>query len=312
MGKNKLRKFAEMETFSNVYQFTCSAMDEAAMTQPHPLAGKWGTEVFGNDHPIVLELGCGRGDYTVGLGAAHPEKNYIGIDIKGARLWAGAKQALQDGLRNVAFLRTNIEILPLFFAANEVSEIWITFPDPQMKKATKRLTSTYFMARYARLLQPDGRIHLKTDSPFLYAYTRAMIAVNGLPLLADSDDLYAPSTTPCAPSSAPSSPPSTTPSSAPSTTPSSASDEVMYHEARLLQTHYEHQWLDRGMTIKYLCWQLPAPLVPVSAPLPAPLPAHQPAFLPASLPAPIFLPPLVEPEVEIEHDTYRSYGRNYG
>ena len=222
------------------------------------MRGKWHAEYFHNDHPIVLELGCGRGEYTVGLAARYPNKNYIGIDIKGARMWAGAKQAELAGMKNVAFLRTNIEMLPHFFAPNEVAEIWITFPDPQMKKATKRLTSTYFMQRYAQLLQANGLIHLKTDSPFLYTYTQAMVKENRYPLLVDTADLY-------------------------------NTDQISgignlesdIEEARALQTHYEHQWLDRGLTIKYICWEL----------------SHA--------------DNLIEPDIEIEKDTYRSYGRNY-
>lgn len=249
MGKNKLKKFAEMETFHNVFQ--CGArevVDDSPVTQ---MAGHWRDSYFHNENPIVLELGCGRGEYTVGLAQRDPNKNYIGIDIKGARMWAGAKQAELAGMKNVAFLRTNIEMLSSFFAANEVDEIWITFPDPQMKKATKRLTATYFMQRYRQLLRPNGLVHLKTDSPFLYAYTQAMVKENQYPLLVDTDDLYQ----------------------------ASASADI--EEARCLQTHYEKQWLDRGLTIKYLCWQLPEN------------------------------PLLVEPEIEIEKDTYRSYGRNY-
>ena len=222
------------------------------------MRGKWHAEYFHNDHPIVLELGCGRGEYTVGLAARYPNKNYIGIDIKGARMWAGAKQAELAGMKNVAFLRTNIEMLTHFFAPNEVAEIWITFPDPQMKKATKRLTSTYFMQRYAQLLQANGLIHLKTDSPFLYTYTQAMVKENRYPLLVDTADLY-------------------------------NTDQISgignlesdIEEARALQTHYEHQWLDRGLTIKYICWEL----------------SHA--------------DNLIEPDIEIEKDTYRSYGRNY-
>jgi tRNA (guanine-N7-)-methyltransferase len=216
------------------------------------MRGKWQEEYFHNSNPIVLELGCGRGEYTVGLAARYPNKNYIGIDIKGARMWAGAKQAELEGMKNVAFLRTNIEMLAHFFAPNEVAEIWITFPDPQMKKATKRMTSTYFMQRYAQLLHPNGLIHLKTDSPFLYTYTQAMVKENKYPLLVDTDDLYSDKT---------------------------KGDEVS--EARALQTHYEHQWLDRGLTIKYLRWEL----------------SHA--------------ENLVEPDIEIEKDSYRSYGRNY-
>ena len=253
MGKNKLKKFAEMETFHNVFQ--CGARECVEESPVVAMRGKWHTEYFKNDNPIVLELGCGRGEYTVGLAERNPNKNYIGIDIKGARMWAGAKQAELAGIKNVAFLRTNIEIISHFFAPDEVAEIWITFPDPQMKKATKRLTSTYFMARYRQLLRPDGIIHLKTDSPFLYTYTQAMVKENQYPILVDTDDLYG--------------------------------DEAMRllgeeaSEARALQTHYEHQWLDRGLTIKYIAWQLPAE------------------------------PQLIEPEIEIEKDSYRSYGRNY-
>jgi tRNA (guanine-N7-)-methyltransferase len=253
MGKNKLKKFAEMETFHNVFQ--CGARECVEESPVVAMRGKWHTEYFKNDNPIVLELGCGRGEYTVGLAERNPNKNYIGIDIKGARMWAGAKQAELAGIKNVAFLRTNIEMISYFFAPNEVAEIWITFPDPQMKKATKRLTSTYFMARYRQLLRPDGIIHLKTDSPFLYTYTQAMVKENQYPILVDTDDLYG--------------------------------DEAMRllgeeaSEARALQTHYEHQWLDRRLTIKYIAWQLPAE------------------------------PQLIEPEIEIEKDSYRSYGRNY-
>ena len=169
MGKNKLKKFAEMETFTNVFQCGVQA-------QRDPIAGHWRERFFHNDHPIVLELGCGRGEYTVGLAQKYPEKNFIGVDIKGARMWAGAKQAMQEGLSNVAFLRTNIEFIISFFAAGEVDEIWITFCDPQMKKATKRLTSTYFMQRYQQIMKPNGPIHLKTDSPFLYTYTMEMLS----------------------------------------------------------------------------------------------------------------------------------------
>ena len=159
MGKNKLKKFAEMETFHNVFQ--CGAREMVEDSPIVAMRGKWHEEYFHNDNPIVLELGCGRGEYTVGLAARYPDKNYIGIDIKGARMWAGAKQAELAGMKNVAFLRTNIEMLTHFFAPNEVAEIWITFPDPQMKKATKRLTSTYFMQRSAELLQENGLILMK-------------------------------------------------------------------------------------------------------------------------------------------------------
>ena len=230
-----------METFSNVFQ------------PPYePIAGHWHEHYFHNANPIVLELGCGRGEYTVGLAQKYPDKNFIGVDIKGARMWAGAKEAEQSGLKNAAFLRTNIEFITQFFAKDEVDEIWITFCDPQMKKATKRLTSTYFMQRYQQIVKPNGIIHLKTDSPFLYTYTMEMLRLNPYPVRCSTDDLYA-----------------------------KESANEIFADARALQTHYEKQWLDRGMTIKYVEWQL------------APLAQWE------------------EPTVEIEKDTYRSYGRNY-
>ena len=251
MGKNKLKKFAEMETFHNVFQ------------PPYePMAGHWRDRYFQNDHPIVLELGCGRGEYTVGMAERYPEKNFIGVDIKGARMWAGAKEAEQKELKNVAFLRTNIEFITEFFAADEVDEIWITFCDPQMKKATKRLTSTYFMQRYQRIVKPNGLIHLKTDSPFLYTYTTEMLRHNPYPVLCSTDDLYGEK-------------------SDEATVPVQGKEIALYADARALQTHYEKQWLDRGMSIKYIEWQL------------SPLTAWE------------------EPTIEIEKDTYRSYGRNY-
>jgi tRNA (guanine-N7-)-methyltransferase len=141
MGKGKLAKFADMKEYPHVFEFPYSVMDDFTFN----LKGKWNQDFFQNDHPIVLELGCGRGEYTVGLARMYPDKNFIGVDIKGARMWTGATESLKDGLKNVAFLRTNIEIIDRFFAENEVSEIWLTFPDPQMKKVSKRLTSTSFM-----------------------------------------------------------------------------------------------------------------------------------------------------------------------
>ena len=255
MGKNKLKKFAEMETFPNVFQCGATQMNRqpsATGLQKQEMAGKW-RGFFGNSHPVVLELGCGRGEYTVGLARKYPEKNFIGVDIKGARMWAGAKQALQEGLTNVAFLRTNIEFITSFFAADEVDEIWITFCDPQMKKATKRLTSTWFMQRYQQIVKPNGLVHLKTDSPFLYTYTTEMLKLNPYPVRCATDDLYA----------------------------KTSDSNGLFDDARALQTHYENQWLERGMKIKYIEWEL----VPLSR--------------------------WEEPTIEIEKDTYRSYGRNY-
>ena len=170
MGKNKLRKFKDMETIDFVFQYPFAVLKE----QGFPLKGNWHKDFFNNDNPIVLELGCGKGEYAVGLARKFPDKNFIGIDIKGARMWTGASQARNEGLKNVAFLRTNIELLPNFFAAGEVAEIWITFPDPQMKKVRKRLTGTRFLDLYREVLKDNGIVHLKTDSPFLYTYTHLM------------------------------------------------------------------------------------------------------------------------------------------
>ncbi|MDR2911911.1 MAG: tRNA (guanosine(46)-N7)-methyltransferase TrmB [Alistipes sp.] len=194
MGKDKLRKFAENLTFDNLVQ---PDFDDI-FRRDHPLKGRWADDFFGRrdpagaERPIVLELGCGRGEYTVGLGAAHPDRNHIGIDIKGARMWRGAKTATEMGMANVGFLRTRIEFIESFFGAGEVSEIWITFPDPQLKKGRekKRLTSPVFLANYARFLAPGGVIHLKTDSRELHDYTLRVIAAAGLPLFVASADIY--------------------------------------------------------------------------------------------------------------------------
>ena len=165
MGHGKLKKFAEMAANPLVVECPMAAVMEDAF----PLRGKWGPDFFRQEaeRPLTLELGCGRGEYTVGLARLHPEGNFIGVDIKGARMWTGAKEALEAGMKNVGFLRTNIEFIDRFFAPGEVSELWLTFSDPQMKKATKRLTSTYFLERYRRFMKEGGLIHLKTDSNFV-------------------------------------------------------------------------------------------------------------------------------------------------
>lgn len=188
MGKNKLKKFSENLTFRCMVQ---PQFDEI-FGKDHPLKGHWRSDFFGNDNPIVLELGCGRGEYTVGLAAAHPEVNYIGVDIKGARMWRGAKTATEQGMANVAFLRTRIEFIGSFFAPGEVDQIWITFPDPQMNKrrVNKRLTAPGFLERYAKFLRPDGIIHLKTDSGHLHNYTRAVLEANGIVPTVCCDDIY--------------------------------------------------------------------------------------------------------------------------
>ena len=171
MGKGKLQKFAEMETFSNVFQYPFSVIENV----PFEMKGHWREQYFHNDNPIVLELGCGKGEYTVELARLYPQVNFIGVDIKGARMHKGAKEALTAGLSNVAFLRNNIEIIDRFFAKDEVQDIWLTFSDPQMKNPRKRLTSTYFMNRYRHFLVDGGLIHLKTDSNFLFTYTTYMV-----------------------------------------------------------------------------------------------------------------------------------------
>lgn len=219
MGKNKLKKFAEMDTFSHVFQYPYKLLQN----KNFPLRGVWAKDFFKNDKPIILELGCGKGEYAVALAQQYPDHNFIAIDIKGARMWSGAKESLEKGLQNIAFIRTNIEILPLFFGEQEVSQIWITFPDPQMKKFTKRLTATPFIERYRRLLQKDGWIHLKTDSPFLFQYTSEMVAHNKLACKVSCKDLY--------------------------------QDVQMKDDPILgIKTFYEQQWLSRGKTIKYICF----------------------------------------------------------
>ena len=246
MGKGKLQKFAEMETFPNVFQYPFSVIEE----KPFEMKGKWHQDYFNNNHPIVLELGCGKGEYTVELARLYPEMNFIGVDIKGARMWTGAKMALEEKLTNVAFLRNNIDIIDLFFDKDEVQEIWLTFSDPQMKNPRKRLTSSFFMERYRRFLVDNGIVHLKTDSFFLYTYTSLMVQVNNLPLLFCTDDLYH----------------------------TEGLDDAT-KKILSIQTYYESMWIERGLNIKYIKFQLP----------------HEGL--------------LQEPDVEIPLDDYRSYHR---
>ncbi|SDE27887.1 tRNA (guanosine(46)-N7)-methyltransferase TrmB [Riemerella columbipharyngis] len=187
MGKNKLARFAENKILENVYQPT----REEAMAGYH-LAGKWRERVFKNPNSIVLELGCGKGEYSVGLAEAFPNKNFIGIDIKGARFWYGAKEALGKGLKNVVFLRSQIELVDCFFAKDEIDEIWITFPDPQIKyRRTKhRLTHPTFLDLYRKILKKDGIVHLKTDSEFLHGYTLGILQNSNDEIISTHHDIY--------------------------------------------------------------------------------------------------------------------------
>jgi len=187
-SKNKLKRFNENATFSNVFQ----PLREEITDETFKLKGKWNADFFKNDNPIVLELGCGKGEYSVSLGERFPEKNFIGIDIKGARFWRGAKTALENDMNNVAFIRTQIELIDLLFEENEVSEIWITFPDPQIKyKRTKhRLTNEVFLAKYKKVLKTDGVVHLKTDSEFMHGYTLGLLHGAGHEVLYANHNVY--------------------------------------------------------------------------------------------------------------------------
>lgn len=239
-----------MKQYPHVFEWPYSLIS----TTPFPMKGQWNKEFFHSNSPIVLELGCGHGEYTVELGKLFPEKNFIGVDIKGARMWTGATQSLNDKMKNVAFLRTQIEFIDRFFSLGEVEELWLTFSDPQMKNPNKRLTSTYFLERYRRFLKNNGIIHLKTDSKFLHTYTLELIRRNELPVDIATDDLYH----------------------------SELAADPTNEQARILgiKTYYEQQWLNRGKTIKYICFRLPSNV------------------------------PLTEPDIEIEMDDYRSYGRS--
>ena len=237
MSKGKLAKFADMAANPLVVECPQDPSQPPLIGEelPLPLREGWGRSFFRNGKTIVLELGCGRGEYTVGLARKYPDTNFIGVDIKGARMWTGAQEALKEGMTNVGFLRTHIEFIDRFFAPNEVSEIWLTFSDPQMKKATKRLTSTYFLNRYRRFLIDGGLIHLKTDSNFLYTYTEEMLKANHLVPECSTRDLYKPL----------------------SNSPQREEEPDGGEEARTIQTYYEQMWRDRGIPIKYLRFRLP-------------------------------------------------------
>jgi tRNA (guanine-N7-)-methyltransferase len=219
--KKKLHHFVENETFDNLFQRTF----EQVQAEVFPLKGNWHTNFFKNQNPIVLELGCGKGEYTVGLARTNPDKNFIGIDVKGARLWRGLKTAHEESLPNVAFIRSRIELIGHYFGPDEISEIWITFPDPQPLKSRerKRLTSPKFLDVYRNFLSKDGIIHLKTDSDLLYDFTCEMIEMEKHNLLFSTNDLY-------------------------------AIEQPM--EVKNIRTFYEQRWLNEGLTIKYVTFRL--------------------------------------------------------
>lgn len=220
MGQNKLARFAELHTFNHVIE----ADFEEAYQKDHFVKSNWHSR-FNNNNPIVLELGCGKGEYTVNLSKVFPQKNFIGVDIKGNRMWVGAKQSIDENLQNVNFLRTRIEFIDSFFAPNEVDEIWITFPDPQMQKnrKKKRLTHPFFLNRYKKILKPGGLIHLKTDSDFLYNYTAELVKLNKLDVKVSTSDLY----------------------------------QSKYVDLTFgVKTYYEQMFLNQGKSINYICFTL--------------------------------------------------------
>ena len=221
MSKNKLEKFAENETFPNFFQSGYHKIKEEGFA----LQGKWTKDFFKNNQPIILELGCGRGEYTVGMAEIFPNKNFIGIDRKGARMWKGCKASIENNMSNVAFLRTQINHIPYYFGNDEISEIWITFPDPQPKrsKANKRLTSPLFLDFYRQILKQDGIIHLKTDDDSLYAYTLEVIENLQNELIEKQDDIYA---------------------------------SVNIDKTLKIETYYEKMWKEEGKSIKYVKFKL--------------------------------------------------------
>jgi len=221
VGKNKLARWAELGTFTNVIQ-PGSGMRPGDV---HPVKGKWHPDIFHNENPIIIELGCGKGEYTTGLAARFPGNNYAGIDIKGARLWRGAKKANEGSLPNCAFLRTRIEFITSFFAEDEVDEIWITFPDPHNGKrnSNKRLTCPWFLNNYRKIIKDNAIIHLKTDNSELFNYTRSVAERNKLQILSSTEDLHA----------------------------EKAGDDVLS-----IRTHYESHFLKEGLKINYLSFKL--------------------------------------------------------
>lgn len=218
MARKKLAQFAENETFPHMFY---KPYEE--LLNGFPLKGKWNTEFFENDHPITLELGCGKGEYTVGLARKYPERNFIGIDLKGARMWKGAKIAQEEGLKNIAFIRTKVDLLLYFFAEDEVNEIWLTFSDPQPKYERRRLSSPRFLNLYRHVLEPTGLIHQKTDNRELFDYTLEVIDYFKFPLLYSTYNVY---------------------------------DSGFKGDAVEIQTYYEKMFLKEGVPINYMQFRL--------------------------------------------------------
>ncbi|NAW51233.1 tRNA (guanosine(46)-N7)-methyltransferase TrmB [Elizabethkingia argentiflava] len=224
MGKNKIRRFEENKTLVNVFQPT----REQALAG-YEMKGKWREDFFKNDHPIILELGCGKGEYSVGMAKAFPDKNFIGVDIKGARFWFGAKEAIENKLSNVAFLRTQVELIDCFFEENEVDEIWITFPDPQIKfkRAKHRMTHPDFLERYKKIVKKGGYVHLKTDSEFLHGYTLGLLQALNYEVEASHHDIYG-----------------------------APEFEADFDYLRTIKTYYEDLFSKKGKTITYLKFKI--------------------------------------------------------
>ena len=250
MGHDKLRKFAENETFSCLLQPSSKELlaDGYANLRDHEVKGRWRERMFPHsqapaDSGIVLELGCGKGEYTIDLALRDPSRNYVGVDIKGARLWKGAKYATQHSLPNVAFLRTRVEFISAFFAPGEVSEIWLTFSDPQFRSENSRLSSPVFLERYRSFLRPGGLVHLKTDSRFLHEYTKAVCKVNGLELTACTADLYGAARV-------------AADSRVAAGFKSAATATTAMTEATAVQTFYEKMFLEQGYPITYMAFRL--------------------------------------------------------
>ena len=221
-SKNKLKRFRENDTFNNVFQPT----REELVDQNYVLKGNWNATFFKNNNPLVLELGCGKGEYSVALAQKYPNKNFIGIDLKGARFWRGAKTAVQENIPNIAFIRTQIELINYVFAENEVDEIWITFPDPQIKyKRTKhRMTNSEFLQKYKKILKKDGVLNLKTDSEFMHGYTLGLLQGEGHEVIYSNHDVY--------------------------------KQEGSPEDVTNIQTYYESQYLEQNKAITYIRFKI--------------------------------------------------------